>query len=82
MHKIGMLLTTIVIIIILNLILVIMVPFLADITVTVNTTLNASSNMSLYPGTSGFLLATPWIMYFIPNVIGVIVVIMILRRQD
>jgi len=59
-----------------------MVPFLADITVTVNTTLNASSNMSLYPGTSGFLLATPWIMYFIPNVIGVIVVIMILRRQD
>ena len=67
---------------IVNLLLLIIVPFLADITVSTNATLNASTNMSLYPGTSGFLLATPWLLYFIPNVAGIIAIIIVLRRRD
>jgi len=67
---------------IVNLLLLITIPFLSDITVSTNLTLNATSNMSQYPGTSGFLLATPWILYFIPNVAGIIAIIIVLRRQS
>ncbi len=81
MSKLGILAWIIGLVIIVNLLLLITVPFLADITVSTNLTLNATSNMSHYPGTSGFLLATPWILYFIPNVAGIIAVIMVLRRQ-
>ncbi|KKM93236.1 hypothetical protein LCGC14_1210430 [marine sediment metagenome] len=81
MSKLGTLAWIIGLVIIVNLLLLITVPFLADITVSTNLTLNATSNMSQYPGTSGFLLATPWILYFIPNVAGIIAVIVVLRRQ-
>ena len=81
MGKLGTLAWIIGLVIIVNLLLLITVPFLADITVSTNLTLNATSNMSQYPGTSGFLLATPWILYFIPNVAGIIAVIVVLRRQ-
>ena len=81
MGKLGTLAWIIGLVIIVNLLLLITVPFLADIAVSTNATLNASTNMSLYPGTSGFLLATPWILYFIPNVAGIIAVIVVLRQQ-
>lgn len=81
MNKMGALAWIIGGAIIVNLILLITIPFLSDVTVTVNSTLNASSNMSLYPGTSGFLLASPWILYFIPNIAAVILVIVVLRRR-
>ena len=81
MGKLGTLAWIIGLVIIVNLLLLITVPFLADIAVSTNATLNASTNMSQYPGTSGFLLATPWILYFIPNVAGIIAVIVVLRQQ-
>lgn len=81
MGKLGTLAWIIGLVIMVNLLLLIIVPFLADITISTNATLAASTNMSLYPGTSGFLLATPWILYFIPNVAGIIAVIVVLRRQ-
>ena len=81
MSKMGTLAWIIGLVIIVNLLLLITVPFLADIAVSTNATLNASTNMSQYPGTSGFLLATPWILYFIPNVAGIIAVIVVLRQQ-
>ena len=81
MSKMGLIARIVVLVIFVNLLLMITVPFLADITVSTNATLNASTNMSLYPGTSGFLLASPWILYFIPNVAGIIAVIVVLRRQ-
>lgn len=57
------------------------IKFLADTTVSVNADLAAAHNMSLYPGTSGFLLSTPWIMYVVPAAIGIIVIITILKRK-
>ena len=82
MNKIKILIGIVGLVIFVNLFLLITVPFLADITVSTNLSLNATSNMSQYPGTSGFLLATPWILYFIPNVIGIIAVIVVLRSRD
>ena len=81
MSKMGTLAWIIGLVVIVNLLLLITVPFLADITVSTNATLTATSNMSQYPGTSGFLLASPWILMFIPTVAGVIAVIVVLRRQ-
>ena len=81
MQKCGKILVTIGFVIVAYLLLLVVVPFVADISVTANQTLDASSNMSLYPGTSGFLLATPWILFFVPGSIGIIAVIIILRQS-
>ncbi len=80
MQKFGKILVTIGFVIAAYLLLLVVVPFIADVTVTANTTMNATSNMSLYPGTSGFMLATPWILFFVPGTIGIIAVIIILRQ--
>lgn len=47
-----------------------------------NATIAATSNMSNYPGTSEFLIASPWILYFIPPVIGIVVIVAYLRFQN
>lgn len=62
--------------------LAIFINFLADITVSVNADLAAAHNMSQYEGTSGFLLATPWILYIAPAVIGIIVIVVLLKRRE
>ncbi len=59
----------------------IFINLLADTTVTVNQTLNAAHNMAQYEGTSGFLLAAPWLLYFAPFGLGLILIIGILRRR-
>ena len=60
--------------------IIIVVPWLADITVTANTTIAASSNMSNYPGLSGAILGTPLFLFFVPGVIGIILVILVLKE--
>lgn len=82
MKKFGAIVTVIGVVIIVYLILLVVMPWLAEITTSVNTTLNASHNMSLYPGTSDFLISTPWILFFLPGVIGLVVVVLILRYSD
>ena len=62
--------------------LAIFISFLADTTVTTNATLEASSNMTQYPGTSGFLLSTPWLLYFAPAIIGIVWLVIILKRRE
>lgn len=64
-----------------NLFLLVGVPFLAGITTTVNATLAASSNMTNYPGTSNFLLSTPWILYVLFNVVCLIIVVLVLKAK-
>lgn len=80
MNKVGAIAITIGVVIICYLILLVVMPWLSDITLSVNATLNASHNMTQYPGTSGFLLSTPLILFFVPGTIGIVVVIMILRQ--
>jgi len=63
-------------------VLAIFIKFLADQTVSTNATLAASSNMAAYPGTSGFLLSTPWVLYFVPAIIGIIWLVVILKKRE
>lgn len=62
--------------------LAIFIDFLAGITVSVNQALDVAHNMTQYEGTSGFLLATPWILYIAPAVIGIISIVVILKRKE
>lgn len=39
----------------------------------------SSSNMSNYPGTQPMLLAMPWVLYFIPAVVGIAAVVWLLK---
>ena len=61
------------------LIMLITMPLVSDLAATANSTMNATSNMSLYPGTSEALMASPWILWFIPGAIGIGVIIVILK---
>lgn len=61
--------------------LAIFIKFLADTTVSVNQQLAATSNMAQYQGTSGFLLASPWILYMAPACLGIIAIVVILKRR-
>jgi len=62
--------------------LAIFIKFLADTTVSVNQELAATSNMAAYPGTSDFLLASPWVLYIAPAVIGIITIVVVLKRRE
>jgi len=62
--------------------LALFIKFLADTALTTNATLAAGSNMTNYPGTSGFLLSTPWVLYFVPAIIGIIWLVVILKRRS
>ncbi len=62
-------------------VMLIFIKFVSDTTLTVNATLVGASNMSRYPGTLGFLLATPWILYFVPAIIGIVLIIIVLKRK-
>lgn len=79
MNKFGAVATVCVAVFMVYLVMLVVMPWLADITLTVNSTLNATSNMSNYPGTSEFLLSITWILFFVPGVIGIATIIVILR---
>ena len=79
MNKLLAIGITIGIVVILNLIMLIVVPFLADIAATSNATMAATSNMSNYPGASEVLLAAPWWLYVALNALGIVSIVVILR---
>jgi len=81
MNKIGAVIVITVMVIAAYLLLLIVVPnVIAPAALSANTAMDASSNMSLYPGTSGFLMSTPWILFFVPGVIGIAIIVVILRQ--
>lgn len=80
MNKIGAIIITIGAVTMAYLILLVVMPFLTDVVATANATMNATSNMSLYPGTSAGIISVPWILFFVPGSIGMIVIVMILRK--
>jgi len=78
-NKIGGILLTVFLVIVTYLIMLVTVPVMVGLISTANTTMATSSNMSAYPGTAGFLTSMPWICWFIPISLGIIVIISILR---
>lgn len=80
MNKIGAVITVVVAISLLYLFLLVIIPaIVVPMATAANTTMNATSNMTLYPGTSGFLMASPWILWWAPGVIGIGLIVVILR---
>lgn len=82
MNKFGAVITIVVLIVAVYLLLLVIMPILTSTALTANTTMNATSNMSLYPGTSGFLMSIPWIVFFVPGVIGIALIVVILRMPS
>ena len=80
MNKIGAVAVVIGVVIFCYLILLVAMPILVDFASTANATITASSNLSYYPGTQGFLLSTPWILFFVPGVIGMTIIVIILKQ--
>jgi len=79
MNKIGAVITITFVMILAYIFLLVVMPIISDAALTANTTMDATSNMSLYPGTSGFLMSTPWILFWIPGVIGIALIVIVLR---
>lgn len=79
MNKYGAVITVVFLMIVVYLMLMVVMPILTAAALTANTTMNATSNMSLYPGTSPFLISIPWIVWFIPGCLGIGIIVAILR---
>jgi len=80
MNKLGAVLIIIGLLVAVNLFLLAGMPVIREMVSTANETITASSNLSNYPGTQETLVATPWILYFVPNCIGIAVIVVILKR--
>ena len=82
MNKIGAVIIVVAVVAVAYILLLLFMPVLVDVVETANTTMaNATANFTtVYPGTGELTVATPWIMLFVPGVIGIIVVVMILRK--
>lgn len=81
MNKLGKIALVSGFVIIAYITLLLIMPVLTDTIVTANATMAASSNMSDYPGTAGFFVSMPWILFFVPAVIGTAAVILILKQD-
>lgn len=83
MTKLKAVLTLIGVVVVANLIMMITVPdILVPMANTANTTMAATSNMSNYPGLSAAVVSTPWTSYLLINGIGLLILIIILRRPS
>ena len=81
MNKIGQVILVVVAVSILYLILLVIMPVLTDIASTANATMTASSNLSNYPGSAEGVVAAPWLLWFTPFGIGMIAIVVILKRS-
>ncbi len=67
-------------VIIVYLLMMIFMPIVAGFAESTNAEMASSSNMTNYPGTAGFLTSMPWILWFVPGVIGMISIVVTLKR--
>lgn len=79
MNKLGAVIVVLVLTTVVYIVMLVTMPVLVGVTETVNATMTASSNLTNYPGSQGFLLSTPWILWFVPGVISIAVIIGILK---
>jgi len=79
MSKIGQIAIVIGVVIVCYLILLVVMPVVADLISTANTTVTAAT-WANHPGSQGFFIAQPWILFFVPGAIGIAAIIFILRQ--
>lgn len=81
MRKIGHVLIVIGMVIASYLLMLVVIPdVVVPMVETANVTMTASSNLTQYPGASEAMVAAPWVLWFVPAVIGTILIVMIVRQ--
>jgi len=80
MSKIGAVIVVIVVVIIIYLLMLVVTPVLTDVASTANNTMAATSNLTNYPGAAEGVLVAPWFLWWAPGVIGMIAVVVILKK--
>lgn len=81
MRKIGLVAVVCFLVGICYLLMLVVMPVATDLAATSNATMQASSNMTLYPGAAESVVAMPWVMWFAPGVIGMAVIVFILKKD-
>ena len=83
MHKVGAVAVVCGIVFAVYLIMLITMPTIVDVTLIANSTINASvANVTgKMPGATEGLIMAPWILWFVPAVIGMIAVVVILKKS-
>ncbi|GAG82113.1 unnamed protein product [marine sediment metagenome] len=80
MNKLGHVAVVVGLVLMVYLILLITVPFLSSVAVDVASNMTADHPVAQYPGAVEGLLMAPWLLFFAPGVIGLIAVVVILKR--
>jgi len=80
MNKFGHIAIVVGLVVMVYLILLITVPFLSSVAVDVSTNMSIDHNVTLYPGSVDILLLSPWLLFFVPAVIGLIAIVIILKK--
>lgn len=68
-------------VIIVHLLLLVVMPILADFASTANLTMTASSDLTKYPGSAEGVLVAPWVLWFVPGALGIVIIVGILRSS-
>jgi len=79
-NKIGQVILVVIGVTILYLLMLVVMPIMTEMASTANATITSDSNPANYPGGTSFLLAIPWICWFIPGTIGMAVIVFILKK--
>lgn len=80
MNKIGAVAIIIGITIFLYLILLVVMPVVTELISTANATVTGAGGWANYPSSQGFFVSQPWILFFVPGVICMIIIVIILRQ--
>lgn len=80
MNKIGQVAVVVGLVLMVYVILLVTVPFLSTIAVDVSTNMSIDHPVAQYPGAVEGLLMAPWLLFFVPGCIGLIAIIVILRK--
>ena len=82
MNKLGAVLIIIGVVGVCYLILLVVMPVLANIIVTANASIAADvADVSAYPGAQSFLVSTPWILFWVPGVVGIAAIVLVMRAR-
>lgn len=80
MNKIGQVIIVIALVSACYLIILVTMGVVVGLAETANATMTASSNLTNYPGAAEAVLAAPWVLWFVPGVIGMVAIVVIMKR--
>lgn len=64
------------------LVMAVMMPAVSDIATVAAASLNSTSNMSNYPGTLEVVESSPWWLWAVPGLAGIIATAVMLKKGD